>query len=208
MAKNNKKVAVIVEGTRFESITSAAKYLGVVPARIWDAAHGSGKLKDLAIKFENPAQSQALSLTKGYQSPKKTRKDKRNCPVFCETLNKKFKTISAASKFAGVNGWTMGVKMQTAGQFIDKKGNVYKRLKPMNTDKTYTNTGDTLQKEVKKHSKAIPIPTVATSDVKPEQTSGIALAKKVLKDKVSEFINRDEFKMAKELLDAIEQIKE
>ncbi len=205
MAKNNKKVAVIVEGTRFESITSAAKYLGVVPAKIWSAAHGSGKFNNLSIAFEHPEQSQALSLAKGYQSPKKVKKDKRNCPVFCETLNKKFKTIEAASKFAGVNGWTMGLKMQTAGQFIDKKGNVYKRLKPMNTNKTYTNTGDTMQKEVKKHSKAIPV--VSEQPAQPT-VSGIALAKQILKGKAIDYIQNNNFNLAKELLDVVDQIKE
>lgn len=200
MAKNNKKVAVVVEGTRFDSITSAAKYLGVVPAQVWSAAHGSGRLKDLAIKFEHPEQSQALSLAKGYK-PKKAKNDKRNCPVICETLNRKFKTITAAAKHAHVNEWTMGLKMQTAGQFVDKEGNVYKRLKPMNTNKVYTNTGDTMQKEVKKHSKAIPV-------VAEPKVSGIALAKQILKGKAIDYIQNNNFDVAKELLDIVEQIKE
>jgi len=204
MAKNNKKVAVVVEGTRFDSITSAAKYLGVVPAQVWSAAHGSGRLKDLAIKFEHPEQSQALSLAKGYK-PAKVKKDKRNCPVICETLNKKFKTITAAAKHAHVNEWTMGLKMQTAGQFIDKEGNVYKRLKPMNTNKVYTNTGDTMQKEVKKHSKAIPV--VAEQPAQPK-VSGIALAKQILKGKAIDYIQNNNFNLAKELLDVVDQIKE
>ena len=204
MAKNNKKVAVVVEGTRFDSITSAAKYLGVVPAQVWSAAHGSGRLKDLAIKFEHPEQSQALSLAKGYQSVRKSKKDKRNCPVICETLNRKFKTITAASKFAGVNEWTMGLKMQTAGQFIDKNGNVYKRLKPMNTTRTYTNTGDMIQKEMKKHSKVVE-PVI--EQPKPA-LSGIQLAQTILKGKAIDYIQNNNFELAKELLDVVKQIKE
>ena len=90
-------------------------------------------------------------------------------------------------------------------QFVDKEGNVYKRLKPMNTNKVYTNTGDTMQKEVKKHSKAIPV--VAEQPAQPK-VSGIALAKQILKGKAIDYIQNNNFNLAKELLDVVDQIKE
>lgn len=136
---------VIVEGTIFDSISAAARYLNVNSASVWAAAHGSGRLKNLAIKFEHPELSQALSLERGYQSAKRKAK-RKGCPVICETLNKKFKSIREASVYAKVNDWTMSKKMETAGQFIDNEGNVYKRILPMDTKNVYVNTGDTLQK--------------------------------------------------------------
>jgi len=75
------------------------------------------------------------------------------CPVYCENLHKKFKTITLAAQFAGVNDWTMSKKMTTSGQFIDDKGNVYKRLKPMNSKNIYENTGSTLKVKMPKYTR-------------------------------------------------------
>lgn len=75
------------------------------------------------------------------------------CPVYCETLKRKFKTITLAAQFAGVNDWTMSKKMTTSGQFIDDKGNVYRRLKPMNSKNTYENTGSTMKIKMPKNIK-------------------------------------------------------
>lgn len=200
-------IKVIVEGTVFDSINAAARYLNVHASNVWSAAHGSGKLKDLSIKFEKPEQSQALSLEKGYQVSKHKYKKRGGCPVICETLNKKFKSINAAAKYAKVNDWTMSKKMETAGQFVDNDGNVYKRILPMNTKNVYTNTGDTLKKvHVVKHRRVNKTEVPVSNPIKTE--SGAKIARDILKGKITEYINNNDFKVAKDLLEVIEQIKE
>lgn len=128
-------------------------------------------------------------------------KRKLRCPVICETLNKRFFSIKDAAKFAKVNNWTMSVKMETAGQFIDKEGNVYKRLKPMITKNAYKNTGAEILVDRPHYTK-----TKVEAEKSP--VSGIELAKSILKNKAFEYVNANNFKVAKELLDVIEQIKE
>lgn len=155
-------IPVIVEGKEFESISAAARMLNVSSAQVWHKAHTTGTLNGLSVCFKDKTLSKAKTLEKDYQknylaSKKKAASNKRNCPVICETLNKKFNSIKEASKFAKVNGWTMGMKMEAKGQFVDKNGNIYKRLKPMNTKNIYKTPTDGITKEVTHHTKTTPI---------------------------------------------------
>ena len=131
------------------------------------------------------------------------KKSGRNSPIYCENLNKTFKTIRAAAKFAKTSTYTLSTKTEVSGRFVDKAGNIYTRLKPMNrkSTKQYPNTGDTLKFE--RSTGYVKAPVVAKENI-----SGIALAKSILKDKVNSYVQSDNFKMAKELMDVIEQIKE
>lgn len=214
------KVALLVEGNKFNSLKDAAHYLQLKDASSlnWYLNHSKErKFQGLSIAFADEAKEKAivehLNRPRIIQKRKKQMvKYKQACPVYCEQLNKTFNTITQAAKYAKANLWTMSVKMETAGQFVDKQGNVYKRLKPMNTTKTYTNTGDSVLKEMHRrkqiNERQVLLP-LTTSEIKqPEQLSGVALAKKLLKDKVTGYIQSDNFKMAKELMDVIEQIKE
>lgn len=64
-----------------------------------------------------------------------------------------FSTITAAAKYAGVDGWTMSLKKGTAGSFIDKYGNEYIREHPMSTKNKYVNRGKKIKRDVKKHKR-------------------------------------------------------
>ena len=77
----------------------------------------------------------------------------KNCRVYCKNLDIWFSTITAAAKHAGVDGWTMSLKMDTAGSFIDKYGNEYIRERPMATKNRYKSTGVEMHHEVKKHKR-------------------------------------------------------
>ena len=66
--------------------------------------------------------------------------------VYCPNLDKTFDSITDAAKYAQADTWTMSKKMETSGGFVDKNGNEYKRLKPMNTKNNYPDTGKTLAK--------------------------------------------------------------
>lgn len=71
--------------------------------------------------------------------------------VYCKTIDKWFKNITTAARFAKANDWTMSKKMETAGSFIDKEGREYIRQKPMNTKNKYENTGKTIKRSNKKN---------------------------------------------------------
>ena len=74
--------------------------------------------------------------------------DKRKVPVLCETTGMTFGTIQEASAYAKANPWTMSIKMDVMGQFIDSEGRVYKRLTPMKTKNVYTTPSASMIKSV------------------------------------------------------------
>lgn len=196
-------IPVIVEGKEFESISAAARMLNVSSAQVWHKAHTTGTLNGLSICFKDKTMSKAKTLEKDYQrnyiaSKKKAASDKRNCPVICETLNKKFNSIKEASKFAKVNGWTMGMKMEAKGQFVDKNGNVYKRLKPMNTKNVYTTPTDSITKEIAHYTKAVNTPVVESAKV----NSPIS----ILQNNAIDLIKAGNYKEASSFLSALETL--
>lgn len=145
-----KPVAVIIEGEEFASMQAAASFLGTKSVNVWRAAHTNGQLNGLSVRLKDPSQSQAKSLSPSYAKEyykkkvmSKKRGQAKSCPVYCENLNKTFRTIGDAAKFAKVSGYTLSTKTETCGKFIDKAGNVYTRLKPMQqrTSKVYPDTG-------------------------------------------------------------------
>ena len=158
--------------------------------------------------MQNPNHNPALP--KVVAKPKKQTK---GCPVYCETLNKTFKSIKEAAQFAKADNWTMSIKMDVAGQFVDKEGNVYKRLKPMDTKNTYRNTGAALQKifkNKKSHSKQLNlIPTVNEVKVekKVEVPNSMTLIKEVLKENAMTFLSLDQYSQAKKNLDALASLE-
>lgn len=77
----------------------------------------------------------------------------KRCRVYCKNLDIWFSTITAAAKHADVDGWTMSLKMDTAGSFIDKFGNEYVRERPMATKNNYKNRGKKIKREIKKHKR-------------------------------------------------------
>ena len=146
-----KSVAVIVEGKEFESMQAAATFIGTKSVNIWRAAHTNHEYNGLSVYLKNPEDSQAKSLSSSYAREyyHKKKQLKDNAVIRCENLNKSFKTIADAAKFANTSSYTISTKTETAGRFVDKAGNVYTRLKPMKqrTSKVYPNTGEELQIE-------------------------------------------------------------
>jgi hypothetical protein len=201
------KIAVKVENQVFNSIKDACAYLKLnTPAGLAHAIkRGNSTYKGLAIERVNPI------------VPDKVKKMKKNnrleCPVVCENLNLHFRNIRQAAAYAKVDGWTMSKKMSTAGQFKDKDGNIYKRLKPMKSKNVYENTGDTI-----KTTRAFAHRTVKKDleEVKPAQViqelptqpivDKVQLAKDVLKEKVIASIKVDDYVLAKNLIDVIQTL--
>lgn len=207
------KIALEVEGKVFNSLKEACEYL-----QLKDSAGLSHALRRGQTTFKG-LQIKPLNLV-----PERLKKMKKNnrleCPVICETLNLHFRNIKMAAAYAQVDGWTMSKKMQAAGQFKDKNGNIYKRVKPMKSKNVYENTGDTVKHQrvfahrtVNKEAVMEPVvnkieepKVVDVKVVEQSFSSGIILARNILKEKVSEYIKSDNFTVAKELLSVIEKL--
>ena len=211
MSKRNEQ-AVIIEGQSFKSISEAARYVGADVSCIrWALKFNKNrKYKDLSVSFADPTkEAEVVASFDMAKEARKQRRIARRCkklsakcsPIYCENLGKTFKTLKAAAKFAGTSTYTMSTKTEVAGRFVDKAGNVYKRIKPMNSTKQYKNTGDTIKCEKPSGY------TKASVSRKVETTSGIQLAQTILKGKAIDYIQQNKFDVAKELLDIVKKIE-
>lgn len=124
-----------INGKRFKSLSQAAKYIRISASRLSELLRNKKE-----FMFDN-------FRIQEIPKPKKPKPKSKYCKVLQVNTGKIFNTISEASKYAGVDSWTMSVKMETAGSFIDRKGNEYKRLSPMITKNKYVNTGKTIKTE-------------------------------------------------------------
>ena len=205
------KIAVKIENKTFNSLKEACEFLKIQNVAGLAHAISKGNTRYKGLNIERISAKSTSNKAKHKQ---------KNCPVICETLNKKFKTIRAAATYAQVDQWTMSKKMTTAGQFKDKDGNIYKRLKPMNSKNVYENTGDTIKcKRAFAHrtvSKPVYNQPVQVLDTKPEEVLRPAqptlnvdkrqLAKDVLKEKVIASIQVNDYTLAKNLIDVIQTL--
>lgn len=205
MKKTPTIIKVQLEDQIFDSVSDAAKFLDLkTPSSLYAAIKRNQKAyKGFRLT--------AIKANKTTTTPKAAH---RYVPVYCENLNKTFKSIEEAARYAKVSGWTMGVKMTTAGKFVDLNGNVYTRLLPMQSIRSYANTGDSLRKVYKnpmylngKSRDIKPDNIIEKSITPPVQTENkLELAKTVLKEKVIESINKNDFTFAKNLLDVINEL--
>ena len=120
-------VPVIVDGVAYNSCAEAERSLGVPLCSISKALR-CGQKHCCGHDIEPVFPSQ-IKLTE------------KKVKVYCETTGIMYDSIKEAAKVADVDNWTMGKKMETSGAFIDSKGNVYKRMTPMNTKNSYPDTG-------------------------------------------------------------------
>lgn len=204
------KIAVKIENKTFNSLKEACEFLKIQNVAGLANAISKGNTKYKGLNIERISAK---------PTGNKTNHKQKSCPVICETLNKRFKTIKAAATYAQVDQWTMSKKMTTAGQFKDKDGNIYKRLKPMNSKNVYENTGDTLKckrafahRTVSKpvYNQPIQVNTKPEEVLKPAQpTLNVdkrQLAKDVLKEKVIASIQNNDYALAKNLIDVIQEL--
>lgn len=225
-----KSVAVQIESMTFNSLKDACAYLKIKDTSALGRALRKGHDTYKGMKISKNVSESQLLLPIQNTETKQTTVSKKACPVYCETLHKTFKTIMDAAKFANVNDWTMSVKMKEAGQFVDANGNVYKRLRPMNTKNTYPFTGDTLTKTV--HRKCRSYTTIqktetkTVSEVKPvietvkepvnnqtisetvnDKEEKMNLVKGVLKEKMWDLIQKEDFTQAKNIMGVFDILK-
>lgn len=175
---------VLIDGVAYNSCHEAERVLRF-PKNVLGGALNNGQTFYKGHKIEYVYPSDA---------PKQ---NKTKIGVYCENLNKHFQSISDAAKFADVDGWTMSKKMEAAGKFIDTKGNVYIREKPMNSINVYKNTGPTLKRNVTKEY------TRTVIKDKPVETKNEvpAIVRQLVQDKIIDLLkNAEHFDEIKELM--------
>lgn len=142
------------------------------------------------------------------------------CPVICETTGKTYRTITNAAKAIGVNAWTMSVKMTSAGRFVDKEGNVYKRVKPMNSKNTYKSSDHITRTITRKAKHTIKEPVVETKVQhepihfsfmhnvnKPDTRTVASKVTDFLHSQMTVYLNQKEYDKVKECIEMIDKIK-
>ena len=154
-------IPVLVDGVAYNSCAEAERAIGLPPCVISKALRCGQKHccgHDIEPVF-----------------PSQVKKIEKKCKVYCETTGIMYDSISEAAKVADVDNWTMGKKMEASGAFIDSKGNVYKRMTPMNTKNKYRDTGKRVKhkreyapRSIKIAEPVISIPPVAQKPEVPQ----------------------------------------
>lgn len=190
MAKATK---VLIDNQLFNSIKEAAEFLDMNQITLSSKLR---KYKKCNIKDFNVALYQNAKKRK-YIRKKET---KLGCGVLCTTTGKQFNTITEAAKHCNVNAWTMGLKMEKAGKFIDNDNNEYIRLSPMKS------------KDLSMYPKQIPelkriVQRTAKEKLKNSIEQGkVKSEKDVLKDVVKSFINNNKYDEAIKLISVLEAL--
>lgn len=207
-----KKRPLYVDGVRYTYAGEAAEKLGkeFTSGGLLYAARHNHNYKGHHVVYA----CEYDAAKKQFEKPVKV--SRKACKVFCETTGEVYPSIEAAAKAIGVSGWTLSMKMQVKGQFVDSNGNVYKRERPMDSKNVYStksagikNWNQTGQKSLRNiyvQPTNEPEQTVMTEVLKPQATTE-NIAVKVLKEQAINFVNKGDYATAKTLLETIEKIQ-
>lgn len=123
----NRNIPILVDGVAYKTCAEAERSLGF-PTNVLAGALkvGQKEYKKHKIEYVCPSDKEKIK-----------RISKNNVGVQNITENIYFNSIRKAAEYAGVDDWSMSKKMETVGSFVDNKGNVYKRLKPMESKNKY-----------------------------------------------------------------------
>lgn len=190
------KICVKIDGQHFDSIKAGAESLNCKPYLLYNCYAG-GKTTYNGHNLEFTRTDGAL-----FQIKKAKQSRHYTCPVLCTTTGVKYSSISAAAKVANCHNWTMGLKMEKAGKFIDKNGNEYIRERPMNSSRTYPAQTPTVEKEVpfmNRKSNSVVSNTISASTLSNLNSEEV----KVLKSITTNLINSNQYNEAKLMIDIL-----
>ena len=199
-AKNRKhRISVLLTNPvthtqhKFDSCVAAAKFLGVDSTAITGALR-EGRQYVKGFKLERTTPTLSKNCLGG---PVKSLIHTKAGVKVIASNGTTFKSIKQSAAYLNMPSWELVHALRNEGQYV-KNGITYTPATPART------------RNMQKAVEEIPEVVEVKEEPKVEQTaiSGIQLAKNLLKDRVSEYVKSDNFKMAKELMDVIEQIKE
>ena len=199
MKKRKTVLSVNINGKHFNTITEAAKAINCKAYHLYNAyASNATSYKNFNLEFIRNENDMCLI------------RNRYKCPVICTTTGKVYDSIADASKAAGANNWTMSLKMEKAGKFIDKEGNEYIRKIPMNTSREYSNQTPTVNQRLselhsnsrKSNNKIIKSkPLVNINKIANSKLSNEAIT--VLKNVTNTLISSGNYSEAKALIDVL-----
>lgn len=177
-------IPVLIDGIPYKNCAEAERVIGCAASSVSDALRRGAK-----TVCGHTLEPIYPSMVK-----RKTQLKKSNVKVLNKTKNVYFTSISEAAKYAKVDDWTMSKKMESAGSFIDAEGNEYIRLEPMKTKNKYENTGKTLKKKIKHHTRlsnmkgCINLNEISFDEIKPVEPPKKEEIPQIVKDAINEKI--------------------
>ena len=148
------RILVSVDGGKLRNVMDTAEKYNVKANSLYMALHNNQKyFFDYRI---NKIDKYTYDLITSKASSKERNLSKRAVGVKCVDTGVVYPSISAAAKACGEHMWTMSVKMEETGKFIDKEGKEYVRLTPMNklTDRTYGIKASAITRDIKPYKKS------------------------------------------------------
>lgn len=121
----SKLVKIKVDGMIFDSLVKAARF---IKCNAYSISNKFTTMQSDKIEFKGHS-VEKVKINDLMTKPKRGRKSVK---VKCVTTGEVFNSISDVAKMLGVNAWTMGLKMETNGKYIDAQGKEYIRETPIN----------------------------------------------------------------------------
>lgn len=192
------KRPVLVEGQVFDSVKAAADYLGTGPENIRYVLRTKGSYKGLTVRdIENHfTETKEEKMEKTYTMPK------HKGTSVTASNGTHYVSLKQLAQYIQVPDHVISNALSKRGKFIYKDV-VYVADKPRakrNRTSKYA--------EIYAENPGVQPGYSTTSVVPTVKDSNIETAKTLLKNKISAYIQKDNFEMAKELMSIVEQIKE
>jgi len=191
------KHEIMIEDQKFDSIIAGANYIGVDPAAITWAIKHSGKCKGLKITDLKAAKS---IQNKEGKMEKVANKITRAGTVVVANNGTTYRSIKQLAEYIKVPDHVISNTLSKQNKFI-YQGITYTTTKPhVKRNRTSKYAEIFAENPGMLQSKPV-VKSVETSNI-------VKTAKSILKEKIAAYIQSDNFTMAKELMDVVEQIKE
>lgn len=165
-------IEISVDNVPFDSVKEVADLCDMSKGALYSALNkNSSYIKGYAVQKLG---KHSYNLYKSEMKPvqKVTRGPKAAVQVKCLETGKIYPSIGAIAKELGINMWTMSVKMEETGKFIDKQGKSYIRLSPMvkRVDHTYGYKASSITRNISR-AKSVENKTVTLDTVKTDIVS-------------------------------------
>lgn len=124
-------IEISVDNVHFDSVKDAANLCDMSKGALYNAlSKNQSYVKGYVVQKLG---KNSYNLYKSEVKPiqKVARSAKTAVQVKCLETGKIYPSIKAIARELGINMWTMSVKMEETGKFIDRQGKSYIRLSPM-----------------------------------------------------------------------------
>lgn len=183
-----------VTGTQhnFESCVAAARFIGADSTTVAAALRRNSSMVK-GYKIEKGTEILSSKHTGGKVT--NLLATKRGVKVVASN-GTSFKSIKQSAAYLNMPSWELVHALRKDGEFR-KNGVIYTAVDPARV------------RNMKPKEEIAVVETITPEAIqKPDTISGVQLAKNLLKEKIAAYIQSDNFTMAKELMDVVEQIKE